>query len=69
MIGDKVVMNDNYYVSKANKGKIFTVISEPWNCCGTMIVKLNGISGGYAVDGLTIVEEAEKALKEREKNA
>ena len=60
MIGDKVVMNDNYYVSEANKGKVFTVISEPWNCCGTMIVKLDGISGGYAVDGLTVVEKAER---------
>lgn len=24
-IGDKVVMNDKYHVSEANKGKIFTV--------------------------------------------
>ena len=57
-VGDKVTMNNKYHVSEINKGRIFTVASEPWNCCGTMIVKLDGKSGGYAVDGLTIVEEA-----------
>lgn len=55
-IGDKVVMNDKYHVSDANKGNIFTVSSDPWDCCGTMIVKLEGVRGGYAVDGLTVVE-------------
>lgn len=53
--GDKVVMNDNYLVSEANRGKVWTVRSEPWNCCGTMVVKLEGKSGGYAVDGLDLV--------------
>lgn len=53
--GDKVVMNDRYYVSEENKGKVWTVQSEPWNCCGTMVVKLEGKSGGYAVDGLYLV--------------
>ena len=48
--GDKVVMNDNYHVSEANKGKVWTVASEPWDCCGTMVVKLEGKSGGYAGD-------------------
>lgn len=56
-VGDKVMMNNYYHVSESDKGRIFTVASEPWNCCGTMIVKLDGKSGGYAVDGLTIVEE------------
>ncbi len=54
--GDKVVMNDRYYVSEANRGKIWTVTSDPWNCCDTMVVKLEGKSGGYAVDGLDLVE-------------
>lgn len=54
--GDKVVMNDRYHVSEENRGKIWTVRSEPWDCCGTMIVKLEGKSGGYAVDGLDLVE-------------
>lgn len=55
-VGDKVIMNDKYRVSDVNKDKIFTVCSEPWECCGTMVIKLDGISGGYAVDGLTVVE-------------
>lgn len=55
--GDKVIMNDNYHVSEENRGKIWTVKSELWNCCGTMVVKLEGKSGGYAVDGLDLVRE------------
>lgn len=53
--GDKVVMNDNYRVSDANKGRIWEVRSEPWMCCGTMVVALVGKAGGYAVDGLDLV--------------
>lgn len=52
--GDKVVMNNKYYVSAENKSRIWTVASEPWMCCGTLVVKLEGKSGGYAVDGLNI---------------
>jgi len=51
--GDKVVMNNKYWVSKKNKGIEFTVRSEPFNLCGTVCVMLNGYSGGYAMDGLT----------------
>ena len=58
-IGDKVVMNDNYYVSEADKGKIFTVRSEPWMLCGTEVIKISDKAGGYAVDGLTKVGDAE----------
>lgn len=54
--GDKVVMNDHYHISEADKGRTWTVASEPWNCCGTMVVKLEGKSGGYAVDGLSLAE-------------
>ncbi len=57
-IGDKVVMNNKYYVNEKNKGKVWTVRSEPWECCGTLVVLLEGKSSGYAVDGLDIVEEA-----------
>lgn len=55
-IGDKVVMNDKYHVSEKNNGKEFEVVSEPWNLCGTMVVKLKGYAGGYAVDGLDKVK-------------
>ncbi len=53
--GDKVIMNDKYHVSESNKGRVWTVISNPWECCGTLVVKLDGKAGGYAVDGLTLV--------------
>ncbi len=58
-IGDKVVMNDKFYVSEENKGRVWTVRSEPWKCSGTLVVLLDGKSDGYAVDGLDIIEEAE----------
>lgn len=58
-IGDKVVMNSNYFVKEIYKGRIWTVCSEPWYCCGTLVVKLEGWSGGYAVDGLDLVDESE----------
>ena len=54
-IGDRVIMNDKYRVAEANKGKVFTVRSEPWDLCGTECVLLEGYRGGYAVDGLTLV--------------
>jgi len=50
-------MNDKYYVSKANKGKVFTVSSNPWFVGGTKVVKLDGYSGCYAFDGLDEVTE------------
>ena len=55
--GDKVVMNDHYHVSEENRGKVWTVRSEPLDCCGTLVVKLEGKAGGYAVDGLDKVED------------
>lgn len=54
--GDKVKMNNNYYISDANKDIIWTVESEPWVVCGASVVKLEGKSGGYAVDGLDLVD-------------
>lgn len=54
--GKKVVMNDKYYVSEKNKGKVFVVNSEPYSVCGTVVVKLLGLAGCYALDGLTEVE-------------
>ena len=55
-IGDRVVMNDKYRVAEGNNGKIFEVRSEPWDLCGTECVLLEGYRGGYAVDGLTVVD-------------
>lgn len=57
-IGDKVVMNDKYSISEQNKGRIWTVCSEPWTSSwGPTVVSLEGVNGGYAVDGLTVVGE------------
>lgn len=61
-IGDIVVMNDKYRVAEKHKGKEFEVISESWNLCGTMVVKLRGYSGGYALDGLDLVRRAESEV-------
>lgn len=61
-IGDIVVMNDKYRVAEKNKGKEFEVVSEPWNLCGTIVVKLSGYSGGYALDGLDLVRRAESEV-------
>lgn len=57
-IGDKVIMNDRYEVVGKNKGRIFTVCSDPWDVCGTDCVLLEEYIGTYAVDGLTVVKEA-----------
>lgn len=56
-IGDKVIMNDKYRIADKNKGVIFTVRSEPFDICGMECVLLEGYCGGYAMDGLTVVEE------------
>lgn len=55
-IGDRVIMNDKYRVSENNKGKVFVVRSVQWDLCGTQCVLLEGYRGGYAVDGLTVVD-------------
>ncbi len=60
-IGDKVKMNERYHVSEESKSKIWEVSSEPWLCCGTLVVKLKGKAGGYAVDGLDVCAATEKA--------
>ncbi len=56
-IGDKVTMNDKYWVSEKNKGKVFTVKTEPKEVCGTLCVWLDGFISCYAVDGLNLVED------------
>lgn len=56
-VGDKVIMNEKYVVTEKNKEKVFTVRSQPFDICGTECVMLEGYSGGYALDGLTVVEK------------
>ncbi len=54
--GDRVKMNDKYFVLEKNKDKVFTVTTEPQEVCGTLSVWLEGFRGCYAVDGLTKIE-------------
>lgn len=56
MKGKKVIMNDKYHVTDKNKGKVFTVITDVQEVCGTKCVWLGEYRGCYAVDGLTVVE-------------
>lgn len=51
-IGDRVVMNDKYHVSDKDKGRLYTVRSNPYLCGETLVVLLKEKSGAYAVDGL-----------------
>lgn len=57
-IGDRVVMV-NCFEAKAekNKDKIWVITSEPWDVCGSEIVKLDGKRGGFATKFLRKVEE------------
>ncbi len=55
-IGDKVIMNDKYRVPEKNRGKVFTVRSEPKEVGGTLCVLLEGFVGCYAADGLEKVD-------------
>lgn len=50
-------MNDRYRVSDRYRGMVFTVTSDPWPCGGAEIILLDGYRGGYATDGLDLVEE------------
>lgn len=54
--GDQVKMNGNYYVNPEDRGKVWTVRSNPWNLCGTEVVLLEGRVGGYATGGLTLIK-------------
>ena len=56
-VGDKVRMNDRYYVSEKNRNKEFTVASNPHIVCGTACVWLKEFNGCYAADGLESVKK------------
>ena len=55
--GDKVKMNGNHFVDPEDRGRVWVVKSKPlvWN--NTEVVLLEGRLGGYAVNGLTVIEE------------
>lgn len=52
-IGDNVKIVDCAEATlEKYKDKIFTVTSEPWNLCGSEVIKLEGIAGGFATEFL-----------------
>ena len=51
-MGDLVVMNGKYKVGESNQGKIFKVVSDVQDICGTDCVFLESYRGAYAADGL-----------------
>lgn len=54
-IGDKVRMNNKYYVSEDNKDKTFTIAIPPKMVYGKLCVWLREYRGCYAADGLEVV--------------
>lgn len=54
--GDKVKMNGRRKMRKGEEDKIWTVSNFPWELGGVLLVSLKGRRGGYAVDGLDLVE-------------
>lgn len=60
--GDTVRMTDRYYEGEVNAGKIWKVRSWPWITCGEKVVLLEGFVGGYAVDGLELVERRSEVI-------
>ena len=49
-------MNGHRKVRKEEQNKIWTVSNFPWELGGVFLVSLKGRRGGYAVDGLDLVE-------------
>lgn len=57
--GDQVVMVNCFEAkSEENKDKIWLVTTEPWDVCGSEVVKLEGKRGGFATKCLRKVEVA-----------
>lgn len=56
-IGSKVKMV-NCEEAADHKGKLWTVVSEPWGVCGSTVVRLEDWCGGFDVSCLEVVEEA-----------
>ena len=55
-VGSKVKMV-NCLEAETHKGKVWTVVSEPWEVCGSTVVKLEGKIGGFDASCLEVVEE------------
>jgi hypothetical protein len=55
--GDKVIMHTCYEPRKEKyRDKVWTVDSEPWELCGSEVVRLEDYSGGFATEFLKKAE-------------
>ena len=57
--GDKVIMV-NCREAETKAGIEWECISEPWDCCGSEVIKLKGKAGGFATSCLKESERREK---------
>jgi hypothetical protein len=51
--GDKVVMHTCSEASlEKYKDKVFICTSEPWDLCGSEVIMIDGVRGGFATEYL-----------------
>jgi hypothetical protein len=51
--GDKVIMHTcSESTLEKYKNKVFTCMSEPWDLCGSEVIMLDGVRGGFATEYL-----------------
>jgi hypothetical protein len=51
--GDKVTMHTcSESRLEKYKDKVFTCMSEPWDLCGSEVIMLDGVRGGFATEFL-----------------
>ena len=51
--GDKVVMHTcSESTLEKYKDKVFTCMSEPWDLCGSEVILIDGVRGGFATEYL-----------------
>lgn len=56
--GNKVVMHTCAESRMEKyKDKVFTCTSDPWEMCGSEVIMLDGVRGGFATEFLRKVEE------------
>ena len=52
-VGDKVIMHTcSESRLEKYKDKVFECVSEPWDLCGSEVVLLDGVRGGFATEYL-----------------
>ena len=55
--GDKATMHTcSESTFEKYKGKVFTCTSEPWDLCGSEVIMIDGVRGGFATEYLKKAE-------------